>query len=72
MRASFRSWSAECTSYPSELCELALGHQIGTRVLRSYQRSDMVEKRRALLEDWSAVCYSTPRGDVVRLSDKRA
>ena len=71
MRTSFRSWAAERTSYPSELCELALGHQIGTDVLRSYMRSDMVERRRALMEEWSAVCASKPAGDVVRLSDRR-
>src|SRR3546814_14614624 len=28
-RSSFRTWAAECTSFPWELCEAALAHDVG-------------------------------------------
>lgn len=62
MRASFRTWVAEATDFPSELAEMALGHAVGSAVERSYQRSDQFERRRALMYAWAAYCA---RGDNV-------
>jgi integrase len=59
-RSSFRDWVAEQTSYPREVAELALAHRVGTEVERAYMRSDLLQRRRALQEDWSAYCASTP------------
>jgi integrase len=56
MRASFRTWVAEATSFPSELAEQALGHTVGSAVERAYQRSDVFERRPALMEAWSSYC----------------
>jgi integrase len=53
-RASFRTWAAESTSFPREVIEAALAHVTGTAVELSYQRSDVLEKRRQLMEQWSA------------------
>ncbi|GGD35272.1 tyrosine-type recombinase/integrase [Sinisalibacter lacisalsi] len=52
-RATFRTWVEETTDTPFEVKESALGHQIGTDVERAYQRSDLLEKRRQLIDDWS-------------------
>lgn len=52
-RSTFRDWAAEQTSYPSEMAELALAHTVGSAVERAYRRTDMVEKRRAIMEDWA-------------------
>jgi integrase len=52
-RASFRTWAAESTSFPREVIEAALAHKTGTVVELSYQRSDVLEKRRQLMEQWS-------------------
>ena len=52
-RASFRTWAAESTAFPREIIEGALAHATGTVVELSYQRSDMLEKRRQLMEQWS-------------------
>ena len=53
-RSSFRVWSAERTSYPHAVCEMALAHRVGSDVERSYARSDLFDKRRALMDAWAA------------------
>jgi integrase len=60
-RATFRTWAAEQTSYPREIIEMCLAHATGTVVELSYQRSDVLEKRRQLMEQWGAF-VATPRG----------
>ena len=52
-RSSFRDWAAECTDAPREVCELALAHVNPDRVEAAYRRSDLFEKRRGLMTDWS-------------------
>jgi len=52
-RSTFRDWAAECTPYPREVCELALAHRIADGAEAAYWRSDIFEKRRALMEDWA-------------------
>ena len=61
-RASFRTWAAEQTSYPREIIEQCLAHATGTTVELSYQRSDVLEKRRQLMEAWSTF-VATPRAE---------
>lgn len=53
-RSSFRDWCAEQTDYPRELAEMALAHTVGSEVERAYLRSDGLERRRKLMEDWAA------------------
>jgi integrase len=55
-RASFSTWARECTSFPRELVEAALGHAVGDIVERSYQRGDALERRRELMEAWARHC----------------
>jgi integrase len=58
-RSSFRQWAAEQTNYPREIAEHALAHRLPDKVEAAYQRSTMVEKRRALMVDWGA--FAGPR-----------
>jgi integrase len=51
-RSSFRQWSEEQTSFPKAVCELALSHVNKDRVEAAYQRSDLFERRRELMEAW--------------------
>lgn len=51
-RATFRTWVEEQTDTPFKIAEAALGHAVDTGVVAAYQRSDRLEKRRALLERW--------------------
>ena len=53
-RSSFRDWAAECSDAPREVCELALAHVNGDRVEAAYRRSDLFDRRRALMADWAA------------------
>ena len=52
MRSTFRQWAAE-RGYPRDMAEIALAHFIGSEVERAYQRSDMLERRRAMMADWA-------------------
>ena len=60
MRASFKSWASEQTAYPSEIIEFSLAHVVGSASEQAYQRSDVLEKRRLLMEQWSTF-VTTPR-----------
>lgn len=53
-RATFRTWAEEQTDAEYEVKETALGHKVGSSVERAYQRSDLLVKRRALLDSWNA------------------
>ena len=70
-RTTFRTWAAERTTYPRELCEMALAHNIASDVEKAYQRSDLFEKRRELLETWAAfVCGQSAK--VIPIGKKAA
>jgi integrase len=53
-RSSFRTWCAEATDYPGEIAEAALSHITGSKVVRSYRRTDYLERRRVLMERWAS------------------
>lgn len=55
-RSSFRDWAGETTTFPREIIEGALAHQIGNEVERAYRRGDALEKRRALMVAWADYC----------------
>ena len=52
-RSSFRDWAAECTSATYAAMELSLAHHVGNAVERAYARSDLLEQRRALMDQWA-------------------
>ena len=52
LRSTFRDWAAERTSYEPDLAELALAHNVGSKVEQAYRRGDMLERRRSLMADW--------------------
>lgn len=54
MRATFRTWAESETDADWETKESALGHSIGNKVERAYQRSDLFEKRRSLMDQWAS------------------
>ena len=56
-RSTFRDWAAEETNHPREVVEAALAHVVHNQVEAAYARSDLFERRRRLMDDWSAaVC----------------
>jgi integrase len=52
-RATFRTWAAECTSFPKEIIEQCLAHKTGSAVELAYQRSDQLLQRRELMTMWA-------------------
>ena len=52
-RSTFRDWGAEQTSYPDEIRKAASGHTVGDSVQQAYQRTDLLEKRRRMMDDWA-------------------
>ena len=67
-RSSFRDWASERTSFPREVCELALGHSVKDKTEAAYRRGDLLDKRRDLMEAWAAFATSA-RADVVPMHD---
>ena len=51
-RSSFRDWAAE-TGQRRELAERALAHVISNKVEAAYARSDLLDRRRSLMEAWA-------------------
>ena len=66
-RSTFRDWAGDCTTFPREIVEEALAHQVGSEVERSYRRGDALEKRRLLMQAWADYCAATKVDKVVSL-----
>ena len=52
-RSTFRDWVSETTNTSREISEMSLAHKVGSRVEQAYARSDLLDKRRLLMERWS-------------------
>ncbi len=71
LRSSFRQWAAE-RGYARDMAEIQLAHFIGSEVERAYQRSDMVERRRAMMADWAAFLEGrAASGNVLQMRQAR-
>ena len=67
-RASFRTWAQEATNFPREVAERALAHVVENETEFAYARSDLLEKRRLLMDAWARHCGTiAPAGEVVPL-----
>ena len=51
-RSTFRDWCGESANVEREVAEAALSHAFGDRVERAYARSDLFERRRAIMDLW--------------------
>jgi len=52
-RSSFREWVSEISPYSAELGESALAHINSNKVEAAYQRSDLLKKREAMMQNWA-------------------
>ena len=55
-RSSFREWVAETGSFSHELGEAALAHKTRDKTVAAYQRSDLLLRRREMMEAWAKHC----------------
>ncbi|WP_219097752.1 integrase arm-type DNA-binding domain-containing protein [Pseudomonas sp. UMAB-40] len=69
-RSTFRTWAAEKTKFPSDLCEVALSHAVGNATTRSYNRGNLLERRRPLMDRWAK--YVMERSIAPSYIEKRA
>ena len=53
-RSSFRIWTTEVANARREVAEAALAHTLGSAVEIAYMRSDLLEQRVKLMDDWAA------------------
>ena len=60
-RSTFRDWAAEETDHRREVIEAALAHVVTNKVEAAYARSDLFERRRRLMDDWSGYLSGTDR-----------
>ena len=51
-RTSFKTWTQEQTNYPREVAEKQLAHSLSNKAEAAYARSELIDKRRSLLETW--------------------
>lgn len=55
-RSTFRDWAGECTSFPREVIEHAMAHQLPDKSEAAYQRGTLLPKRIKLMTAWAAYC----------------
>ena len=56
-RSSFRDWAGEAGAFGFDVCEAALAHSKGDATVAAYFRSDLLEKRRLLMQSWAGYCF---------------
>lgn len=55
-RSTFRDWCAE-NGVPEILAEKSVMHQTGNAVVQAYQRSDLLEQRREVMQRWADAVF---------------
>jgi integrase len=68
-RTSFRTWVQDTDACSWEVSETVLAHSIGGKVERSYARSDLLDRRRIVMEKW-AKFVTGEKADVVNLRNE--
>lgn len=61
-RSSFRDWASEQTDTPHAVMEAALAHAVQNQVEAAYARSDLLDRRRTLMQEWADYLMSTVNG----------
>ena len=69
-RATFRSWCSK-TGVNFEAAELALAHAKGA-IVGAYDRDDMIERRRVIMQDWANWLSGPASAEVIPLAGRRA
>ncbi|MFC4726320.1 tyrosine-type recombinase/integrase [Glycocaulis abyssi] len=69
-RSTFRDWAGETTSYPREVIEHALAHQLKDDSEAAYARETALPKRAPLMQDWANYCANLAKpSNVVAISE---
>lgn len=65
-RSTFKDWSSERTNFTNAVSEAALAHTIRNKTEAAYNRSDLFDRRRELMNTWTKFATAKP-GDVVSI-----
>ena len=72
-RSAFRTWAAEQTNFPRQVCEMALAHVNKDKVEDAYLDSDLLEKRVPLMDQWAKHCSrAPPKDNVVAITEAKS
>lgn len=66
-RSSFRDWTEEKTNTQRSVVEASLAHQVENKVEAAYLRSTLFDKRRRLMDSWTAFSTTKPTEKVVKI-----
>ncbi|MGH1414829.1 MAG: tyrosine-type recombinase/integrase [Pelagimonas sp.] len=66
-RTSFRTWVQDTDACSYDVAETILSHSIGGKVERSYARSDLLDRRRPVMEAWARHVTGLQSAGVVAL-----
>jgi integrase len=69
-RSSFRDWAAE-TGHPNDIAEAALAHTLSSKTVVAYQRGDLLERRKTLMDTWAEFCGSCAATSMADTGDSR-
>jgi len=58
-RTSFKTWAQEQTDFENEVSEMALAHTVRNKVEAAYARSNFLDKRKTMMEEWALYINST-------------
>jgi integrase len=65
-RSTFRTWAGEARHFESEVCEMCLAHKIESGIAQIYNRTEYLDKRRAVMEVWTDYCLNgNKKADIV-------
>jgi integrase len=72
-RSTFKDWAHEVCEphFPDDVIETAMAHVIGNTVRAAYQRGDLFERRRELMDAWARYC-APPAANVVQMKNRTA
>jgi integrase len=65
-RSSFRDWCNEATNTPRAIAERCLAHAIEGKTEAAYSRTDFLDKRRDVMQQWADFCGSTDNVTQIR------
>ena len=67
-RGTFKTWTTEKTDTDWLTGEMALAHKIKDKSAGTYQKSDLIDKRRRLMQKYSDYACATPQSKVVSIT----
>ena len=67
-RSTFSTWGGERSNFAYEVREFCLAHDVKSEVARAYNRGDLFDKRRKVMDAWARYCES-PIADTANVTE---